>query len=106
MDFRRSKTKLIKPIWNNLKQSKVKPDSVVPPYNRNDMAGEIIFGSDHPTDEELKMLMTFCEEFGINIVIKADATEIIVHNPTELQKALLQGFYYGITGKRLNFDEE
>jgi hypothetical protein len=71
------------------------------------MPDEIQFHSEglDATDDQLKMLMAFCEDFQINIVIKADGTGLILNNATEIQKALLQGFFSGITGKRLKFKE-
>src|SRR6185295_6582724 len=51
--------------------------------------------------EELKMLKSFCKDFGIDITINRAGTEIAVSNPTEIQKVLLQGFYFGLTREHL-----
>src|SRR5262245_39853417 len=54
------------------------------------------------TAEEIEMLKAFCVDFGIDITITDAGTGIIVNHPTDLQKALLQGFYYGLTRQRIN----
>ena len=51
--------------------------------------------------EELKMLKSFCKDFGINVTMNAACTEIVLQNPTEIQKVLLQGFYFGLTREHL-----
>lgn len=51
--------------------------------------------------EEMKMLKSFCNDFGINITMNAACTEIAISNPTEIQKVLLQGFYFGLTREHL-----
>lgn len=51
--------------------------------------------------EEMKMLKSFCKDFGINVTMNEACTEIILQNPTEIQKVLLQGFYFGLTREHL-----
>ncbi|HEY7159681.1 MAG TPA: hypothetical protein VH815_00415 [Acidobacteriota bacterium] len=51
--------------------------------------------------EEIKMLKSFCKDFGIDITMNKACTEIAVSNPTEIQKVLLQGFYFGLTREHL-----
>jgi hypothetical protein len=51
--------------------------------------------------EELKMLKSFCKDFGINVTMNTACTEIFLQNPTEIQKVLLQGFYFGLTREHL-----
>ena len=53
------------------------------------------------TTEEIKMLKSFCKDFGINITINEAGTEIVLDNPTEIQKVLLQGFYFGLSRQHL-----
>ncbi len=53
------------------------------------------------TTEEIKMLRSFCNDFGINITINQAGTGIIMENPTEIQKVLLQGFYFGLSRQHL-----
>ncbi|MCI0443452.1 hypothetical protein L0244_39410 [bacterium] len=53
------------------------------------------------TTEEIKMLKSFCKDFGINITINEAGTGIVLENPTEIQKVLLQGFYYGLSRQHL-----
>jgi hypothetical protein len=54
------------------------------------------------TSEEIEMLKAFCVDFGIDITITDAGHGMIVNNATDLQKALLQGFYYGLTRERIN----
>jgi hypothetical protein len=51
--------------------------------------------------EEIRMLKSFCNDFGINVTMNATCTEIVLQNPTEIQKVLLQGFYFGLTREHL-----
>jgi len=51
--------------------------------------------------EEIKMLKSFCKDFGIDITMNATCTQIVLQNPTEIQKVLLQGFYFGLTREHL-----
>jgi len=51
--------------------------------------------------EEMKMLKSFCKDFGIDVTMNAACTEIVLQNPTEIQKVLLQGFYFGLTREHL-----
>jgi hypothetical protein len=53
------------------------------------------------TTEEIKMLKSFCKDFGINITINEAGTGIVLENPTEIQKVLLQGFYFGLSRQHL-----
>ena len=65
--------------------------------------GDAIFyaGALAATSEEIKMLKSFCTDFGIKITISDAGTGIIVDNPTDIQKALLQGFYFGLSRQHL-----
>jgi hypothetical protein len=58
--------------------------------------GRLIISAD-----EMKMLKSFCSDFGIHITVNAAGTEIVLQNPTEIQKVLLQGFYFGLTREHL-----
>ena len=66
------------------------------------MADSISYtGSLAVSAEEIKMLKSFCKDFGINVTMNTACTEIVLENPTEIQKVLLQGFYFGLTRERL-----
>jgi hypothetical protein len=53
------------------------------------------------TTDEIKLLKSFCSDFGINVTFNEAGTGIVLQNPTEIQKVLLQGFYFGLTREHL-----